>query len=169
VGETKVRIRTLFRRLAAHGAHARVSVSRRRSDSGVEALEFALVLPILLTLLFGIISMGLVFYHYEMLIGATETGCRYLAAARGATSTPYSNAVSAIDNYATGLTASSLQITITVNGSVCASDAACLTAISNGQGQPVQVQTSYPCSINIMGTNFAPNCILTQKLIESIE
>jgi len=160
---------TMAGRLAARAAGAGVRGRRSRSDSGAEAVEFALVLPVLLTLLFGIIAMGTVFYHYEMLVSATEAGCRYFAAARG-TSNPYSGALSAEESYATGLSSSVLgtNTTFTVNGQTCTSDATCIALMSNA-GLPVTVTTTYPCTIFVMGANLAPTCNLTQQLTESLE
>ncbi len=141
------------------------------SDRGVEAVEFALILPVLLTLLFGIIAMGTVFYHYEMLISATEAGCRYFAAARG-TTTPYTLAKSALTSYASGLVSTSIGVTFQVNGTTCTDSTtpSCATLLTGAQGTPVTVMTTYPCTIVVMGVNFAPGgCTLTQTLTESVE
>lgn len=45
---------------------------RRRDDSGAAAVEFALIMPILLVLVFGIIQYG--FYFYAMQSGTSATG-----------------------------------------------------------------------------------------------
>ena len=150
-----------------------------RRDSGAEAVEFALVLPLLLTLLFGIISVGATFYHYETMIGDTDAAARYMAAARGVSyspaptcgSGPYACTVNIAQNYATGLAAGSLTVTVTVNGTTCtdASTPSCTTLLAGAQGQQVAVQTTYPCAITVMGKVYAPNCTLTQKLTQIIE
>jgi Flp pilus assembly protein TadG len=160
---------TMAGRLAARTAGASVRGRRSRSDSGAEAVEFALILPVLLTLLFGIITMGTVFYHYEMLVSATEAGCRYFAAARG-TTTPYSGGLSEVENYATGLSSSYLATNtlFTVNGTACSTDTTCIALMSTA-GLPVTVTAHYPCTIFIMGVNLAPGCTLTQQLTESLE
>jgi Flp pilus assembly protein TadG len=153
----------------AVGNHAAKKCAR--SDSGAEAVEFALVLPLFLTLLFGVTTMGIVFWHYEMLVGATEAGARTFAAARG-TATPYTTALSAMTNYATGLNSQSLTsgVSFSVNGQApCTTDALCISALTNAQGTPATVKATYPCTIVIMGANLAPNCNLTQTLTESIE
>ncbi len=158
-------------RLTRRATGVGVVLCRAGSDRGVEAVEFALILPVLLTLLFGIIAMGTVFYHYEMLISATEAGCRYFAAARGTTN-PYTLAKSAVTSYASGLVSSSINVTFLVNGLPCtdASSPNCATMLAGAQGTPVTVMTSYPCTIVVMGVNFAPGgCTLTQTLTESVE
>jgi len=160
-------------RLGVRAAGASASERRWRSDSGAEAVEFALVLPVLLTLLFGIISLGTVLYHYEMLVSATEAGCRYFAAARG-TATPQASALAVVENYATGLSSSVLatRVTFSVNNVVCndtTTTPTCYNALLNNPQTPATVTATYPCTIFIMGANLAPGCTLTQTLTEIVE
>ncbi len=49
---------------------------RLQGQEGVQALEMALVLPILLVLLFGIIDFGLALYTKEVLANASREGAR---------------------------------------------------------------------------------------------
>jgi Flp pilus assembly protein TadG len=49
----------------------------RRRPHGQELLEFALILPVLVLLLFGIIDMGRVVYYYSALQNAVREGARY--------------------------------------------------------------------------------------------
>jgi hypothetical protein len=57
---------------------ARGSVAtRRRREFGAVAVEFALVLPLLLALVFGIIQFGFVLAQQNSLNGAVRTGARY--------------------------------------------------------------------------------------------
>ena len=54
-------------------------MSRRtfiRRDDGQVAVEFALVVPILLVLLLGIVQMGIVFHNYITLTDAARAGAR---------------------------------------------------------------------------------------------
>ncbi len=59
----------------------RRTLRRRRSEEGASAVEFALVVPLLLMLLFGIISTGLVFSDHLSATNAAREGARYGAAA----------------------------------------------------------------------------------------
>ena len=62
--------------------HRRVSASRRAAaagDRGAAAVEFALVLPLLLLLLVGIVQFGRVFSMQIQLSGAANDGARYLS------------------------------------------------------------------------------------------
>lgn len=58
--------------------------SRRTSDEGASALEFALVLPLLLLLVFGTIQFGLIFNQWQQLEHATREGARWASLRNGA-------------------------------------------------------------------------------------
>ncbi len=49
---------------------------RLQGQEGVQAVEFALVLPILLVLVFGIIDFGFVFYVKQVMANASREGAR---------------------------------------------------------------------------------------------
>ena len=49
---------------------------RVRSARGVELIEFAIVLPVLLFVLSGIIDFGFLFHHYEIVTNAAREGAR---------------------------------------------------------------------------------------------
>ena len=55
--------------------------SFRRARSGAAALEFALVVPVLLTLLFAIIQFGSVVFVQNNMVNAAREGARRIAAA----------------------------------------------------------------------------------------
>ena len=145
-------------------------------DVGAEAVEFAMVLPVLATLLFAVISLGTVFCHYQMLIAATEAGCRYFASARGISwpngtiTGPWAGTSSEVTNAASGLTGT-VTVAVTVNGQTCTDSTtpSCATALSNNIGTPAAVTATYPCSIVVYGINFAPGCTLSQTVTEIIE
>lgn len=54
-----------------------LSAQRRRTGEGAVAVEFALVLPVLLLLVFGIIGYGLVLAQQSALSSAVRAGARY--------------------------------------------------------------------------------------------
>lgn len=56
-----------------------VSPDRPRDDSGAAAVEFALVVPLLLLLVIGIIQFGRIYSLQIQLSGAANAGARYLA------------------------------------------------------------------------------------------
>jgi Flp pilus assembly protein TadG len=139
-----------------------------RNRSGASAVEFALVAPILLLLAVGMAQFGIVLNQYIMLTEAVRDGARLLAIARGS-STPYSSTVNQVKSSAGSLTTSSLTITTTVNGSACATDSACSTALSSASGKAASVAATYPCRLQVMGINFISSCTLSSSTTEMIE
>jgi Flp pilus assembly protein TadG len=144
---------------------------RRHGESGNAAVEFALVLPLLLTVMFAIIELGYCLFNYQMLTGAARVGARNFAVSRATTTTPYATTRSVISTAANGLKSATLlaagNITLAVAGTTCASDAACVTALV--QGATATVTVKYPCSIVVMGVNALPSCTLTQTDSEIVE
>jgi Flp pilus assembly protein TadG len=137
-----------------------------RDASGVAAVEFALLLPVLMLALTGMFVFGIALNNYVSLTNAAQAGALQLAVSRG-DSKPYSDTVSAIQNVAPGLTPASLTITLTVNGTACASDATCNTALTSAAGKSAAVQASYPCSLVVMAVTYA--CTMTVNTTERIQ
>ena len=50
--------------------------TRLRSERGAELIEFALIFPLLLLVLLGMIDFGFLFQRYEVLTNATREGAR---------------------------------------------------------------------------------------------
>lgn len=146
---------------------------RKRYDwlidrDGAAAIEFGLLAPLLFALLFGIIQSGILFNNYVELTDAVRSGSRNLAISRSST-TPWTNATSAITTSAANLTPADITVTLTVDGVACTSDSACETALSTAQGEPASVKATYPCNLVIMGTDFAPGCTLSSQSTERVE
>lgn len=57
----------------------------RRKDRGAAAVEFALVIGVLLLIVAGIIEFGRAFWYYDALTKATRDGARFLTTAPSAT------------------------------------------------------------------------------------
>jgi Flp pilus assembly protein TadG len=49
----------------------------RRNENGSVAVEFALFLPLLLVIVFGIIELGSAWYFKQVLVSASRDGARY--------------------------------------------------------------------------------------------
>lgn len=49
---------------------------KKRNERGAVAAEFALLLPVLLTILFGIIEFGMIMYSREVVTNASREGAR---------------------------------------------------------------------------------------------
>lgn len=65
----------------ACGADSQSGIARLtyRSNAGAAAAEFALLLPLLLLLFFGIVQYGLMFFTYNNMSNAAREGARALA------------------------------------------------------------------------------------------
>ena len=97
--------------------------------------EFALVLPILAMLLFGVIQFGIVFNHYITLTDAVRAGARKGSVSRHLQN-PNGAVILTVQNAATDLKKADLNVSV------------------NSTWQPgseVAVTGSYPYSINLLG------------------
>ncbi len=93
----------LLRNVAARRGHERAR--------GAAVVEFAVVLPLLLTILFGIIEYGWVFMVRQTLQTAAREGCR--VAVLQTTTSPYTNVLDRVSQVMqpTGLTTYSVTMT----------------------------------------------------------
>ena len=84
-----------------------------KSSDGQTMVEFALVLPLLAMLLFGVIQFGIVFNNYLDLTDATRAGARKAAVSRNTSdpSGPAGVATQAVINSAGDLTLTSSNVT----------------------------------------------------------
>ena len=99
--------------------------------------EFALVLPILALLLFGVIQFGLVFNNYVTMTDAVRAGARKAAVGRHL-SDPEGSAITAVRAAATDLKQSDLNVTVGVNPGWT-------------PGAEVTVSADYPYRISLLG------------------
>jgi Flp pilus assembly protein TadG len=116
---------------------------RARRQDGQAMVEFALVLPILLLLIMGIIQFGIVFSHYVTLTDAVRAGARQAAVSRTLPD-PVLVTENRVKQSAAGLKDSDLDITVTPydpdDGSA-----------SWVQGGDVTVKATYPYSLSLFG------------------
>ena len=114
----------------------RAPESLRRED-GQAITEFALILPILVALLLGIIQFGIVFNNYLTITDAARAGARKAAVSRFLGDNGAAAKVTA-QNSAQELNQTDLKVTVTsTNWDVPGSD--------------VNVTVTYPYTINILG------------------
>ena len=91
----------------------RVGARLRSGGEGQSLVEFALVLPLLLMLVFGLFYFGLYIAYFQSLAQAVGAGGQTLAHERGNTTNPCADALTAIEN-ASPLLINPSKITLTV-------------------------------------------------------
>jgi Flp pilus assembly protein TadG len=124
------------------GAAMRKRVSPT-SEQGQTMTEFAVVLPILVVLLFGIIQFGIAFNNYVVISDAARAAARKAAVSRQS-----SDPVGDCRNAALSA-AYNLDMTQTGAGVTCTFDP------SMQPGTTVQVEVDYPYSIDLFGIPLA--------------
>ena len=116
-------------------------------------VEFALVAPLLLLVLFAVLQFGAVYNDYVTLTDATRVGAR-----KGATSrheaNPEAEAEVAARNSATGLDQAKLDVLV--------------EATDWEHGETVRVEASYPYEIDLLGFVVASGD-LTSETTERVE
>lgn len=105
------------------------------SERGQSMTEFALVLPLMVVLLFGIIQFGLTFNNYISLTDAVRAGARKGAVARHLND-PVGATIDQVQKAGTDLDPADLQIDV---------------QSSWNPGDEVKVTASYPYAIKLMG------------------
>ena len=138
-----------------------------KNDDGVSAIEFAIISPVLLTIVLGVFQFGIAMNQYLNLTNAAAQGALTLALSRG-TTTPYTSTTAAIPAAAPNLAAAQTTITVRINGVACTNDATCSAALLAGQA--ALVRATYPCNLVVMGVNYAPNgCTLSAQSAQMIQ
>jgi Flp pilus assembly protein TadG len=105
------------------------------SERGQTMTEFAIVLPILVVLLFGIIQFGIAFNNYVTITDAARAGARKAAVSRQS-SNPAGDCMSMVRSSASDLDQSKLQVTCSSSWAI---------------GSDVTVDVQYPYSISLIG------------------
>jgi len=143
---------------------------RSCGEDGQSLVEFGMVVPLLLLVLTGIFSFGIIFNQYEVLTNATNSAARYFAASRNNSSTTSGNTMAPngdacayvatiVQGDVPSLTTSSLQYTI--NYTVTATNTS--TKLANNAASPscgslvltsgdiVTVTVTYPVTAQLYG------------------
>lgn len=133
-----------------------------RNQRGAAIAEFALVLPLLLMLLFGITEIGLMLYDKTVITSASRAAVRQ-GVALGETSTgqPVYAPVSTIQSIATGGLAAMLiglgkttQPTVTITS--CTASSTCSTGSGCSSGNSLTVAVSYTFQGLVLGAMVSP-------------
>ncbi|MCW2925814.1 MAG: TadE family protein [Thermoleophilia bacterium] len=121
-------------------------------EAGQAMVEFALVLPVLCVLLFGIVEFGLAFWHYQMVSAAASEGARRGAISRTA-SDRTSRVIQTVKDSSPQLDPTKISTTVTSTWAA---------------GSTITVNVSYPQTISIMGVTLF-NSNLTGKRTMRVE
>ena len=108
---------------------------RRHRERGQTLTEFALVLPLVALLLFGVIQFGIVFHQYVTLTDAVRAGARQGAVGRHL-SDPAGSAEDRVRESAADLDQSQLDVSVSSTWE---------------QGEDVSVTATYPYNISLLG------------------
>lgn len=119
-------------------------MSRRRikEEQGQTMVEFALVLPLLLVIVFAIFQFGVLYNNYVTLTDATRVGARKAAVSRHS-ATPAADAENALRNSASGIDVP------------CAGGAGlCVSVVADAaweHGEDAVVTATYPYEVDLLG------------------
>jgi Flp pilus assembly protein TadG len=87
----------------------------QRDERGAAAVEFAILLPVLMLILFGIVEFGMIMYSREVITNASREGAR--AGIVQATAKPTAGAIqTVVTNYLTGTGINPSAVTINIAG-----------------------------------------------------
>ena len=130
---------------------------RDRGEDGQATVEFAIILPLLLILVTGIIQFGLLFNKYITLTDTVRSGARTLAVGRGL-SNPCDPAVLQMIKSASGIGLTSGQVTPSfASGSdYCGTGTYIYNTSGNANGNEVQgdqatVTATQPFTLSVFG------------------
>ncbi len=149
--------------------------ARARTEEGQAIIEFAFVMPVLFTLVCGVIVFGIALNNYLVLTNATNISAQQLSISRGQTTDPCNTAVQAFYSASPNLIQSSLTFSFVLDGTSysgtsCSSSSTTTGAAGNlVSGQTAQVTVTYPCNLTFFGFNPASGCTLTAKVSEVIQ
>jgi Flp pilus assembly protein TadG len=121
-------------------------------------VEFALVIPILCVVLFGVIQFGILYKNYVTLTDASRVGARKAAVSRHS-ATPAADAEAAVRNAAAGL-----------DKPCSGGTGLCVSVVASAweHGEDVTVTATYPYNVSLLGKVVASGN-LESKTTERVE
>jgi Flp pilus assembly protein TadG len=160
-------------------ARPRGGLRRAFGQRGQALVEFAIVLPVLMLIILGIVKGGILYNNYLQLTDAVRSGARQLAIERGQTG-PCGDAANEVITAASGLSSSNVAITMTENPEATGDPAGAsytTTGAPSGtgscpftlvSGSATTLTATYPCDFNILGIQLA-TCTLSASATERVE
>jgi Flp pilus assembly protein TadG len=132
----------------------------RRNESGQALVEMAIVTPLLLLLVLGIVQFGILFNHYITLTDAVRAGARQAAVSRTLPD-PVGVTTTRVRKSAAGLDGNKLTITVQPYDPATGTN-------TWAQGGDVTVTATYPFKIDLIGIVFHTGT-LKSKTTERVE
>lgn len=127
--------------------------SNKRKMSGVAMVEFAIVAPLLILLLLGIIELGHAFYQHNTLTKSVAVGARYMA--RG-----YGNLSSGCVKQGSWNSAEAVAKNLIIYGEVTAGTEGLLPNLNDSGKTTITIDpvgSSAPCVVNVnVTTDYSP-------------
>ena len=120
-----------------------------RREDGQTMVEFVLVAPILLVILFGIIQFGIAFNNSLALTDAVREGARKIAVSRSLNNCDLTAAAQSVRDSGSDLNSAQIQPTISFSNGCAA-------------GSSVTVSATYPYSIDLLGLVVASGNLKSQ-------
>jgi Flp pilus assembly protein TadG len=146
-------------------------------ERGSALVEMAVMVPVAMVMLTGLLQFGLYINNSLELQNATSLAAQYLSVNRGTTAAadPCSLTVTAFKSVSPYLNSSNVTFSFSFQpqsatsataytGTSCTGAASLFT-----QGATATVNTKYPCSLAIYGQNIAPSCSLQAQVTEVIQ
>ena len=124
-----------------------------RSEKGQSLVEFALVAPLLIVIVFAVVQFGVLYNNYVTLTDAARTGARKAAVSRLAVS-PAAVAEASVRSSASGLDQAKLLVDVSTP--------------AWEHGNDVTVEARYPYKVNLLGLVVASG-YLKSKTTERVE
>lgn len=141
---------------------------RTADDRGASAVEFALVVPLLLLLVFGIINFGIIFSQQLTLNNAVREGARRAVVNDPGSPRSCDQIISSVKNDLSGLAlnASQVQVKVTQSGFTNASSACGSSFVTSTFGNATKDHV--PCKGSLSGTGAIPSLQVETKYVSSI-
>ena len=138
-------------------------------EDGQALTELAVVIPVLLLVATGIGAFGITMVNYLRLVDAVNDAARQMVIIRSQTNDPCLTLSTIVQNAAQSLTASKMNFTFVLNGTTYTGTTCTAGASNLVQGATGKITVTYPCSIAVYKSNFAPGCTLQAATAELIQ
>ncbi len=139
---------------------------RVADDSGASAVEFALVVPLLLLLVFGIINFGIIFSQQLTLNNAVREGARRAVVNDPGSPRSCDQIISSVKNDLSGLALNASQVQVKVTQSGFSSSNSCGSSFATSTFGATA--TNIPCKGSLSGTGAIPSLQVETKYVSSI-